>query len=596
MAVSSQSHARYPGLYLQALQGVAGADAGNLAASVADLGQLFCHTSTHSPPPSFIAVSSFLLDPDAFFELLPDLRTSPDGVILLGRTQVSAAAEYVAAHKLSYRVLGPATTGAGTHHTKFIFAFYPDRARLCITTSNFRRQDVASKTQALWWQDFPLLKCHSTVGEGTAASSSSIDGASVEQPVTVSHRGSSVEPESIHPQPAPRGSVPDFGAYLLRYLRSVHENSGKTVATQRLLDHVRRYSYADASVALVGSVPGAFAGPQLHDWGHMRVRHCLRSEALWAAERTRQPQGPTAPATDVDDTPTSSGPFAGVRGSAASASPSPVSKRQRVAEDGVSSEARVCTGTLDSGHFQLEAKGSDGSSGHSAAGETSRPESRPRRWLRQAVYDYGCLHGTDLVMQFTSCSGINPEWFQSQILPSFGDRPPRYPAAAAGAQLARGSSEGNGAAGHAAMAVPSTGVGSKRSWAAASAAAIGADTAAQAARERGPAQRVQMVLPSMQQVRRGVCASVSDMCRVPGWRMAAVTWLSARSGRALAVAAGAPHSFPPTRCECAHTLRVRCFTLTGNVPLLPLALLALTPPCCRLEIAWRDGLGAIACL
>jgi hypothetical protein len=525
MAASFSSRARYPGLHLQALQGVAGADAGNLAKSVADLGQLFGRPD--SLPPSFVAVSSFLLDPDAFFDLLPDLRASPDGVILLGRTQVSAAADYVAAHKLNYRVLGPATTRAGTHHTKFIFVFYPDRARLCITTSNFRRQDVASKTQALWWQDFPLLKRHSVVGEGTIARSSGIGGASVQRPDMHSQPASSEESGNTRPLPAPRGSVPDFEAYLLRYLRSVHENSDKTGATQRLMDHVRRYSYAHASVALVGSVPGAFAGPQLHDWGHMRVRHCLRAEAIWAAERARQTHGYEVEAAEADDRSTFAGLSMGVRGSPASASPGPVSKRQRVAQSVSIPEARVSSGALHSRQLQQDAKGSDGSSDH-GAGETSQPASRPRPqcWLPDVVYDSGCLRGTELVLQFTSCSSIDPDWFEGQILPSFGERQPLYsPGAAASgvctgapvAHLARGSFEGKGAASHATTAAAGTGVGLKRSWAAASsssAASGGADTTAQAAKAARDAQRVQMVLPSMQQVRRGGRATISDVCRV----------------------------------------------------------------------------------
>lgn len=68
-------------------------------------------------------------------------------------TMIAAIEEYgTIGH---YEVFAPETRDYQCHHSKFIIAQHPRGLRLIVTTANFNRCEGNTKTQGLWWQDFP---------------------------------------------------------------------------------------------------------------------------------------------------------------------------------------------------------------------------------------------------------------------------------------------------------------------------------------------------------------------------------------------------------------------------------------------------------
>lgn len=47
----------------------------------------------------------------------------------------------------------------GCHHSKFFLVQYPTGLRVIITTANMIQCDCSSKSQGIWWQDFPRRVC-----------------------------------------------------------------------------------------------------------------------------------------------------------------------------------------------------------------------------------------------------------------------------------------------------------------------------------------------------------------------------------------------------------------------------------------------------
>ena len=120
----------------------------------------------------------------------------------------------------------------GTMHSKCALVFSPTQLRLMITTANYINIDWENKTQAVWFQDFPLK------------ASSDYDGGR---------------------------SSGEFEDSLVEYFEAV---VGFDVAA------LRKFNFSSARGRLVASVPGYHSGDAINKWGHMRLRRLLRDVAV----------------------------------------------------------------------------------------------------------------------------------------------------------------------------------------------------------------------------------------------------------------------------------------------------------------------------
>lgn len=120
----------------------------------------------------------------------------------------------------------------GTMHSKCALVFSPTQLRLMITTANYINIDWENKTQAVWFQDFPLK------------ASSDYDGGR---------------------------SSGEFEDSLVEYFEAV---GGFDVAA------LRKFNFSSARGRLVASVPGYHSGDAINKWGHMRLRRLLRDVAV----------------------------------------------------------------------------------------------------------------------------------------------------------------------------------------------------------------------------------------------------------------------------------------------------------------------------
>jgi len=135
----------------------------------------------------------------------------------------------------------------GTHHTKMLILCYDLGVRVVVCTANFIAIDWGLKSQAVWFQDFPLKP--SSISTATSAAPAAAGASTVKSVAPSSAVGSS-----------------DFEADLLDYL---HRYQPMDVS------ELRRYDYSSARAVLVPSVPGYHTGINLHRYGHMKMRALL---------------------------------------------------------------------------------------------------------------------------------------------------------------------------------------------------------------------------------------------------------------------------------------------------------------------------------
>eukprot|EP00760_Papus_ankaliazontas_P025505 PhM_4_TR2751/c0_g1_i1/m.83854/K10862/TDP1; tyrosyl-DNA phosphodiesterase 1 len=139
----------------------------------------------------------------------------------------------------------------GTHHTKAAMCFSTTGLRVTVHTANYIHADWAFKTQAIWVQDFPLRPDALAPSSGNNNSNNNVSVVDYD----------------------PHG----FGAYLRRYFAAVAEGRFDTAV-------LNRYDFRNATVDLVGSVPGYHQGDAVKHWGLGRLA------ALDRATTTTTPQ------------------------------------------------------------------------------------------------------------------------------------------------------------------------------------------------------------------------------------------------------------------------------------------------------------------
>ncbi|CAM9973276.1 unnamed protein product [Pylaiella littoralis] len=125
---------------------------------------------------------------------------------------------------------GPEIPRYGTHHTKMMILKFPLGVRVVVLTANFVSMDFEDKSQAVWYQEFPLRESETC----------------------------------------------DFEESLVGYLDKVGGPAAEFGSS------LRQYDFRAARVALVPSAPGTgkkqHKGEHLHKYGHMRVRALLSQE------------------------------------------------------------------------------------------------------------------------------------------------------------------------------------------------------------------------------------------------------------------------------------------------------------------------------
>lgn len=137
----------------------------------------------------------------------------------------------------------------GTHHSKFFLLKYATGVRVVIHSANLIFADCNNKTQALFYQDFPL-KAAAAGGPAGAAAAPRVP-------------------------PAPAGS--DFAAALLAYIRKLAIPADALAAVEAA---VHGADFSSARVALVASTPGRHTGAALGAFGHMRARAVLAQQGF----------------------------------------------------------------------------------------------------------------------------------------------------------------------------------------------------------------------------------------------------------------------------------------------------------------------------
>jgi hypothetical protein len=155
----------------------------------------------------------------------------------------------------------------GSHHSKFFLLCYPSRMRFIVTTGNLVPRDFERKTQAIWWQDFPLRRdgrdppaSSTDFGRQLAAYLRALQPAEVtgqSQPAAAAAASSS---SSTGPADAPR--------------------AGPRAMLAAVLSQLNLFDFAAARVALVTSVPGDSRRGEGPQYGRLRMRELVASEPM----------------------------------------------------------------------------------------------------------------------------------------------------------------------------------------------------------------------------------------------------------------------------------------------------------------------------
>ncbi|KAI3435989.1 hypothetical protein D9Q98_002047 [Chlorella vulgaris] len=218
-------------MHLMWVRGLSWADEGFLGVRLKDLlrgGMLWC------------LVSNYMLDFRWLLSACPELHGVPRIVLVHGEKPGGERARAVAADVeeagLKDRTVihaPPLPISYGTHHSKFFWAEFSRGLRVIICTANAIKPDCNSKTQGLFWQDFP-------------------------------------QKDDESPQTSP------FQQHLAAYMAALRLPPATQRYCRELLD---RHDFSAARVHLVASVPGYHLGSaEMLKWGHPRLRALLNRE------------------------------------------------------------------------------------------------------------------------------------------------------------------------------------------------------------------------------------------------------------------------------------------------------------------------------
>lgn len=182
-------------------------------------------------------VSNFMIDMPWLISAFPDLVKA--ALLIVAHGQASEAEPemqraLLEAGCISFVIAKPHVLPYGTHHSKFFVVEYEYGVRVIVHTANLIHCDMNNKTQAIWYQDFPLK-------------------------------------DALSP------STSEFQQGMEDYARALRlPHSG----IHALLDVLRRTDFDAARAHLVCSRPGSHLGSELRKYGHMAVRRHLQQEVL----------------------------------------------------------------------------------------------------------------------------------------------------------------------------------------------------------------------------------------------------------------------------------------------------------------------------
>ena len=190
---------------------------------VCNEGSLSLLTLFASPPKS-VLFADYMIDPVWLASAFPYLRTPGlvDTTLWLSDTggTLQVPQHWKVAVKKGF-------SSYGSHHSKFVLAFYSGYLRVAIHTANLLYCDINNKAQGIWHRDFPLKK-------------------------------GATEPSS-------------FEKELTEYLVA----SGWKDAGDASLSRYDMSSVRAEEVRLIGSIPGRHTQNRLNTWGHMKLRRVL---------------------------------------------------------------------------------------------------------------------------------------------------------------------------------------------------------------------------------------------------------------------------------------------------------------------------------
>lgn len=216
-------------LHVQGLQDTA--NRGMLGASLSDLLQ---------GDMQWVLVSNYMVDMAWLLHACPGLLSAKQLIVVhgeKGHSGLNIRAQNIKA-TLQHAGLGHATvflpwlSDWGCHHSKFFLVQYPTGLRVIITTANMIQCDCSSKSQGIWWQDFP-------------------------------RRDDQSPPDS------------PFHSDLRDYVRALRLYKAERHLEKDALAILQAHDFSSARATIIASVPTTHEGSLLHKWGHMKLRKSL---------------------------------------------------------------------------------------------------------------------------------------------------------------------------------------------------------------------------------------------------------------------------------------------------------------------------------
>jgi len=164
----------------------------------------------------------------------------------------------------------------GCPHGKLIIVQYPTCLRVCVSTANLYESDYLNKTQAIWFQDFPLQSITDAMAPNISSSSSSYSSSYS----TNAHAPASSHEERQHhfnrsldeaTIKKVRAMARDFSQSLKDYFARLVRGFDTTIFD--------RYDFSNVRVSLITSVIGTVPMQLATQYGHTKLAEVLSKEA-----------------------------------------------------------------------------------------------------------------------------------------------------------------------------------------------------------------------------------------------------------------------------------------------------------------------------